>query len=78
MSEEPLSDRERWRRRRLTLGAIPLVGWFLVAGSLIAGGGASGNGRLALGCVAVMTIVALLVGGTALSIALWLSRHDKE
>ncbi|MEM1248061.1 MAG: hypothetical protein AAGA81_17940 [Acidobacteriota bacterium] len=76
MKREP-TDRERWRSRRLTLGAIPLLGWFLVAGGLIAGGGSSGNGRWALGCVGVMTIFALIVGGLALTIAIWLSRNEE-
>ncbi len=79
MARDPSTERERWRRKRVVLTTLPLVGWAFVAGSLVV---RSWNDPAAaaggLGCIALMVVPALILGGVAVTVALYLSRNDPK
>ena len=50
----------------------------LFAATLVMRGPGDGSGIAGLGCVAVMVIAALVLGGAAVTIAVYLSRNDPK
>ena len=75
--QEP-TERERWRRRRVLLSSVPLVGWILLAGTMVLRGSGGSGGGLGLGCVTNLGIAAQLQGGAAVTMAVWVSRNDPK
>ena len=62
----------------MLLSSVPLVGWILLAGTMVLRGSGGSGGGLGLGCVTILVIAALLLGGAAVTLAVWLSRNDPK